>query len=343
MLWVEVERGDSFFDKNLVMGGLYRRPGSIPNTFIDILHNSLQTLKNQKKDCTYAGDFNLDILKYKTYKPTNEFLDLNFAMAFTPIINKPTRITSETATIIDNIFTNHTLDNNNLNGIILSDLSDHFPIFTIFFKPPNVQQDTFTRKRSFSDRNKISFKHKINAMNWNPIKLEPDPQKAYSLFQEKLKPIFDSSFPIKKTKNGYTNKCPWITFGLKSSIIKKHKLHIKSLRFPTQQNVKKYKKYKNKLTNILKIVERNYYMVQFDKNKSNLKKSWDVIKTVINKIKQINKKNIKLLVNGRLTDNKLLIAESFNKFFTNVGQNLDNNIPKNLNRPNFFHKKELHT
>jgi hypothetical protein len=82
-------------------------------------------------------------------------------------------------------------------------------------------------------------------------------------------------------------------------------------------------------------------MTQFEKNKNNLKKSWDVIKTVINKRKTINKKKVKIMINGHLTDNKLLIAESFNKFFTNVGQNLDNNIPRNSINPISFIKKNF--
>ena len=47
------------------------------------------------------------------------------------LITKPTRITSHTATLIDNIFTNNSYINNideSINGIIFSDISDHLPI-----------------------------------------------------------------------------------------------------------------------------------------------------------------------------------------------------------------------
>jgi hypothetical protein len=100
---------------------MYRRPGSNPNYFTEILSEKLQTIKQWNKDCIYAGDFNLDLLKHKTHKPTDEFINLNFALAYTPQINRPTRITSDTATVIDNLFSNLPPQNICMNGIILTD------------------------------------------------------------------------------------------------------------------------------------------------------------------------------------------------------------------------------
>ena len=50
-----------------------------------------------------------------------------------PLITLPTRITSYTATIIDNIFTND-LENYSFSGLILSDISDHLPIFSMSYE-----------------------------------------------------------------------------------------------------------------------------------------------------------------------------------------------------------------
>ena len=53
------------------------------------------------------------------------------------------------------------------------------------------------------------------------------------------------------------------------------------------------------------------------------KKTWELIKTVINKRKIAKQKNIKLLINGKLTEDKKMIATAFNDFFTEIGENLD--------------------
>ena len=58
-----------------------------------------------------------------------------FSHAFIPVISNPTRLTSYSATLIDNIFTNN-LSQNVLNGIALNDSSDHLPVLLIFLAKP---------------------------------------------------------------------------------------------------------------------------------------------------------------------------------------------------------------
>ena len=45
-----------------------------------------------------------------------------------PLTNKPTRITKESATLFDNILTSEITSTIKI-GILLSDVTDHFPIF----------------------------------------------------------------------------------------------------------------------------------------------------------------------------------------------------------------------
>ena len=48
---------------------------------------------------------------------------------------------------------------------------------------------------------------------------------------------------------------------------------------------KKYKTYKNKLTSILRITEKNYYSSMLEKQKANVKETWKILNKVINKRK----------------------------------------------------------
>ena len=55
-----------------------------------------------------------------------------YSSAYLPLINRTTRVTENTATFIDNIYTNHIQQNtNSCNGILFTDVSDHFPIFCV--------------------------------------------------------------------------------------------------------------------------------------------------------------------------------------------------------------------
>ena len=54
-----------------------------------------------------------------------------FEFSVIPTINKPTRLTTHTATAIDNTITNCILNNDFKNAIVKRDLSDDFPIIFI--------------------------------------------------------------------------------------------------------------------------------------------------------------------------------------------------------------------
>lgn len=77
------------------------------------------------------GYFNLDLLQYNHHSPTQEFINSLFSHMLLPLFSNPTCLTSYSAMLIDNIFTNHP-SKNVLNGIMLNDLSDHLPVFAYF-------------------------------------------------------------------------------------------------------------------------------------------------------------------------------------------------------------------
>ena len=52
---------------------------------------------------------------------------------FVPLIVRPTRLTSYSASLIDNIFTN-SFCNNVVSGLLFTDVSDHLPIFAIHYE-----------------------------------------------------------------------------------------------------------------------------------------------------------------------------------------------------------------
>ena len=64
-----------------------------------------------------------------TNNQVNISLDSIYSLGLFPLITKPTGITSHSATLIDNIFTDiH--DYAHMSGVIVCDISDHFPVFT---------------------------------------------------------------------------------------------------------------------------------------------------------------------------------------------------------------------
>ena len=108
------------------------------------------------------GDFNLNLLNHHSHQLTAEFLDIMFGYMFFPLITLPTRTTSHTATIIDSIFrpTNHS-DNYSFNGLLLSDISDHLPIFCITrSRLMDRNDDTYMVFRDKNATNAAKFRHR---------------------------------------------------------------------------------------------------------------------------------------------------------------------------------------
>ena len=74
------------------------------------------------------GDFNIDILKHDSHSGTKHFVDTMYSLNLYPLINKPTRVSRESATLIDNIFTNG-LNKQTSSGVLINDITDNFPIY----------------------------------------------------------------------------------------------------------------------------------------------------------------------------------------------------------------------
>ena len=117
-------------EKNVIVGIIYRPPNQNPRDFISDLDHLLSKISKENKLCYILGDFNLNLMNPNCHQPTSIFLDLMYSNMLFPLIMRPTRITSNTATLIDNIFTNN-LNHVMFNGLLFTDISDHLPVFSI--------------------------------------------------------------------------------------------------------------------------------------------------------------------------------------------------------------------
>ena len=68
------------------------------------LHELLQNLGNDNKQIVLMGDFNTDMLKHDKNKNIATFLDSMYSKFLLPYITAPSRTTSLSRTLIDNIF-----------------------------------------------------------------------------------------------------------------------------------------------------------------------------------------------------------------------------------------------
>ena len=327
-IFTEIET-DVLGKQTIVFGVVYRPPNTPLNSFLEYIDNVLEIVKKEKKICYLLGDFNIDLLKQNEHPETNEFLDKMYTNSFLPCITKPTRATSNTSTLIDNIFSNmQNLDYTYTSGLIYTDITDHFPIFHMITNKKNTmpaQYETI-RKRQFTSQNKDNFYNKLNTTSWDEILNTQQCQTSYSIFLEKIQKIYDKCFPYVNIKINKKRNKPWVTKAIKRSINVKNKLYQKSIKHPNDENKKLYKLYKNNLSKLLKKSEKNYYKELITKSQTKLKTTWKIINNIItkNKSNQINNQQIKL--GNNITSDPQEIASAFNQYFAHIGPSLANKI-----------------
>jgi hypothetical protein len=316
---------------DLVVGVIYRPPGQPINEFNEDLNLVLLELSKGNRKVILLGDFNIDLLKLNEHAPTQDFLNIMAASHFLPAIDRPTRITDISFSLIDNIYTNFWQEVV-CPLILINDISDHLPIMIWFGnRIPSRCVESNAKIRVINDKLMTQFAESLNEANWNPVKdaiANNNPTLAYDIFISIYRKYYDETFyragSPKNHKDGPQK--PWMTVGLLKSCKKKDKLYLKYLKSPTSENKDKYKQYRNKFKQIRINAERLYYSEEFLKYTQNLKKTWGVIKSLINgqpKATLVDSLNI----NGLAVDDSKKIAHAFNGYFAGVGQTLADKIP----------------
>ena len=81
-------------------------------------------LISENKEVILLGDFIIDLLKCDSNKNVSDFLDIIYSTNLVPNITSPTRLTSRSQTLIDNIFSS-IINDDCITGNLISQISDH--------------------------------------------------------------------------------------------------------------------------------------------------------------------------------------------------------------------------
>ena len=124
-------------------------------------------------------------LNIDKHDPSSEFVESLFSYSLYPLINRPTRITQNSATLIDNIFSN-ALNDHLFTGILYADISDHFPIFVIDNHQSNEDSPKYIQARRYTQNNISLFQAKINVNDFSDVLSNNHPQQAFTMFLKNI-------------------------------------------------------------------------------------------------------------------------------------------------------------
>ena len=142
---------DAFININILLWmllTLIKNPGFNKN-----LNPLLDRLSKENKRVFLLGDFNINLLNYNDHQPADEFLDSLASNSFLPCFLQPTRLTSHSKTLIDNILSNVT-SHEVISGNITATISDDLPQFVFL---PNVLSNPSYQKSNIYEGDWSNF------------------------------------------------------------------------------------------------------------------------------------------------------------------------------------------
>ena len=111
----------------------------------------------ENKNCIITGDFNYNLFNLKYHEETENFYNIMTSNSFRTLITKPTRVTDNSSTLIDHIWVNDMSDNKMDCKILVTDITDHFPVLCI--KSGTIRKVGYTKVkyRPITENNIINF------------------------------------------------------------------------------------------------------------------------------------------------------------------------------------------
>jgi len=319
--------------KTMIFGCIYRPPNSNYDLFLESLEDVLIYLSGVGfTDIFICGDFNVDLLCADSNVNNGNFLNLMLMYYFAPVITRPSRIDDTTGrySLIDNIFCRN--PNIFLSGLLVSSISDHYPVFIISRRIFNGESNpnnppSSVKFRSVNDNAIVSMCDSLSSYDFSSIFGSQDVNEAFNELNSILMDYYNLFCPIKSRTISYKDITkPWIDREVKREIRRRENYYklFKSGRLSREN----FNAYRNRVTDLIRRRKREFYKIKFDAVVGDLKRTWSLINKVVSPNKTKERRNImKLKIsNNNFTDCDIDIANALNNYFSTVGSNIANSF-----------------
>ena len=317
--------------KNIIIGEIYRIPGTREASFITDYESIVQKIKDEKKDLIIGADQNLDLLKIHTHAQTSKFLDLNLSYNILPTITKPTRVTHNTATLIDNIYISTKFKANAHSAIISSDISDHLPCILLLGNSDIYKRSPLAFKYRKIDDNVINdVCDELKSVDWSPIN-NKNANEGYEFIKGKVIAALDYVSPEKVVVISPNRiiRDPWMSVGLFKSSLTKDKLYKKSIGLSKlDPKHVEYIEYRNRYNSLKRTARMQYFSSKALEFKQNSSKLWKLLRSAINKTHDKSATADVFKIGGKLVTDSKIICNKFCEFYSTVGRELAGKIPQ---------------
>ena len=147
---------------------------------------------------------------------------------YVPLINKPTRVTHTTGTLIDNVYVRSNSLKKNYSYVIIDGMSDHYPCMVSYLlsgHTKTAQLNTMVEKRKLTEDAMLQIQQHLLFFDWGAL-TDLDVDESYELLTNTITHAMDMHAPKKIVKIRVDEKFrePWLTVKLKKTKFKMQKI-----------------------------------------------------------------------------------------------------------------------
>lgn len=297
---------------------VYRPPSCDPNLFIHSLSLHMATKSGVK---ALVGDINIDILDPEKAMYIDDYLDNMSAAGLLSFINNHTRVTPQTKSCLDHMFCS---ESNAQGAIFNCHITDHYPTM---LKLPDFFNDRVAKRtlpRSVEKINHVLLAENFRSESWDSVSDLSEVDDISLALSAKIKNCIETAKEtITLRENRYSKKQPWITSHIITQMKLRDNLYTLSKRQPFNVRVlEQARKARNKTNVLIRQAKKDYYREKIENSENSSKEMWKQINSITgNNPKSKCIKSVKN-VNGELVTERVEVANTFNKFFTEIGSKM---------------------
>ena len=303
--------------KSLFIFTIYKAPDQLLESLTEELDTALSSI-SLEAEVILLGDFNVNFLATKNdafRALKRKLLSLTSMYNLEQLIDKPTRITENSSTLIDLLFANN---NHRIvsSGVLHVNLSDHSLIYCVVKAGVRRAPGRVIEYRSYKTYSKQSFLADPVHVNFDLIDEEQNINVAVSKWDELFTNVADFHAPIKKLRT-IGIQTPWLTTDLSNAMQDRDYHHRKAVKSNSPFHWMMYKKIKSYVNTNVKKCKAEYYSILINTNKGNTGALWKTLNDISSRQSHSSPSCIE--ANGISHTDPKSIAESLNDHFSSIG------------------------
>ena len=314
-IWIEIWPSRQHC-KGILIDTIYRPPETskyLHKDFNTVFNSMMTRASGESKEMIVLGDMNVNFLAPGDNKDLKSVFEL---FGLKQIIEKPTRITETTRTLIDAVLTN-TPANIVDTDVIATSIGDHDMPGCI----RKINNGRFNPRlitcRDYKRYNVENMKSDLKKVDWTPFYSLRNVNEAWAKMKNILSDIFGRHAP-KISKKVRGKPAPWLNNEVKALMNDRDKLLRRSRRTRKESDISAYKRKRNEVNIAVKRTKSDYHKKLLKENSKDPNKFWRTLKSIYS-TKTNDKQSMKTLdVDGVQIRDPHLIADAFCSFFTST-------------------------